>query len=347
MNKKLFWEAFRLPVLVLILIVLAVTADEVLALPLPFPAALIPLAVGGGCVLFDALSSLWHTKQITTGILVVLALIGTVFTGEFMEGAEVSFMMLLGEALEDYTMKKTQLTVNELIAAIPADAYDGDSVLLSEKGNVQRLADRFSRYFLPVILGICVLVFFITWDIHRVMAILVIACPCSLVLSSPAAVLPCVGNAARHGIILPDGGTVERCGAAKSVYLDLAVSQSPGIEKAVSEMEHLGLTVVPRGLTSNENLVMTDNGLTIGFHRTADIILTGGDVCALSYTFALTRKARTIILENIFLFACLVNLAGILLSSLGLLSIVPGAILHNASSVCVILNSLRLLRWKA
>ena len=105
-EHKIYLKAFGFPAFVLLLILLAVLIDEVFALPLPFPAALIPLAIGGGFICYDTLETVWRTRSVTTGILVVLALIGTIFTGEFMEGAEVSFMMLLGEALEDFTMEK-------------------------------------------------------------------------------------------------------------------------------------------------------------------------------------------------------------------------------------------------
>ena len=313
MDKKIYREAFSFPAFVLLLIILAVLADEVFALPLPFPASLIPLAVGGGYICYDTLRTVWHTRTVTTGILVVLALIGTVFTGEFMEGAEVSFMMLLGEALEDFTMEKTKLTADALLASSKAGSRAS-----GEGGNVQRLADRFSRYFLPLILGICVVVFILTRDISRVMSILVIACPCSLVLSSPAAVLSCVINAARRGIILPDGETVERLGAAKSVQ------------------------PLPEG-----SLYRTDNGLTLGCSADADVIFAEKcSTASLSYALAVTRRARTIILENILVFACFVNFAGITLSGLGMLPMVPGALLHNGATVCVLLNSIRLIRWK-
>lgn len=315
MNKKIYLEVFGFPAAVLLLIIFAVPADEVF--PLPFPAALIPLAIGGGYICYDTFLTVWRTKTVTTGILVVLALIGTIFTGEFMEGAEVSFMMLLGEALEDFTMEKTKQTADALLSSLPA-ASGSPGYASGDGGNVQRLADRFSKYFLPAILGICAVVFVLTRDISRVMSILVIACPCSLVLSSPAAVLSCAINAARHGIILPDGETVERLGAAKSVL--------PAAE---------------------EGMYRTDNGLLLGCSAKADIIFARKeDTAALPYALALTRRARTIILENILIFACLVNFTGITLSSLGLLPMVPGALLHNAATVCVLLNSVRLIRWK-
>lgn len=61
---------------------------------------------------------------------------------------------------------------------------------------------QFAQYFTPSILLICILIWFIEFDIMRVMTILVIACPRALVLATPTAVVASVGNAAKGGITL-------------------------------------------------------------------------------------------------------------------------------------------------
>lgn len=314
MNAKKYLNAFRLPALVFILIVFAELFDEKLNLSLPFPPALVPLAVGGGYVCYDTLTTVWHSRKITAGILVVLALIGSIWTGEYMEGAEVAFMMLLGEALEEFAVSKTQDTVNSLVKT-NTSALNSVSVDSGRTGNAGRLTDRFSGYFLPVILIIGIIVWLVTQDIRRVMTIFVIACPCSLMLSSPIAVLTCIGNAAKKGIILTDGETVERCGSIRCVTFD-----------------------------KENGFYTADNGLTLGFLGNTDVFLPDKEDATLSYTLALTKRTCRIIWENILIFACCVNLAGILLSSLGLLNPLLGAVIHNASTICVVLNSLRLLK---
>lgn len=314
MKKKIYLDVFALPVLVLALIVTAEILDNRFAGILPFPAALIPLFVAGGYVCYDTLLTLWRSRRITAGILVVLALIGCIYTGEYMEGAEVSLMMILGESLEHFAVEKTRLTVNVLVSNLSTDRHHLHNGF---GGNAKRLTDRFSGYFLPLIFSIGVLTYFLTKDIHRVMTIFVIACPCSLMLSSPIAVLTCTGNAARHGILLTDGEIVEQCGMIRSVTFD-----------------------------ETSGLYVADNGLTLGASPAADVLFTADEKASLSHVLSLTKKTRMIIWENILLFAFLVNLIGILLSGLGLLGPVPGAVLHNASSICVVLNSLRLMKDK-
>jgi heavy metal translocating P-type ATPase len=89
-----------------------------------------------------------------------------------------------------------------------------------QKGAVQKIADRFAVYFTPVILSIAVLVWFLTRDLYRVMAVLVIACPCALVLATPTAVVASVGNAARRGGLIKGGVSLETAGRVTAVAFD-------------------------------------------------------------------------------------------------------------------------------
>jgi len=80
----------------------------------------------------------------------------------------------------------------------------------SEKSPIQRVMDRFARYFIPVILGIALLTFLVTGEIIRSITILIVACPCALVLGTPTAVVAAIGNAARQGILVKGEVTSNR-----------------------------------------------------------------------------------------------------------------------------------------
>jgi len=75
----------------------------------------------------------------------------------------------------------------------------------------------------------------------------------------------------------------------------------------------------------------------------------GDDLSMLSEVFGLSRRTLGIIRQNIWGFAVAVNLAGIALASSGLLTPIGAAVVHNAASVFVVLNSARLLtyRWNS
>jgi heavy metal translocating P-type ATPase len=80
--------------------------------------------------------------------------------------------------------------------------------------------DRFSRYFIPAILLIALATFFITEDAIRSITILIVACPCALVLGTPTAVVAAIGNAARQGILIKGGAYLEQMGRLKTLFLD-------------------------------------------------------------------------------------------------------------------------------
>src|ERR1700678_2999919 len=69
-----------------------------------------------------------------------------------------------------------------------------------KRAPVERLADRYAKYFLPALLLSAVLTFYFTRDWLRTVAVLVVACPCALILATPTAMGAAMGRLARRGI---------------------------------------------------------------------------------------------------------------------------------------------------
>ncbi len=90
----------------------------------------------------------------------------------------------------------------------------------AEKSPTQRIMDRFSRYFIPAILFIALATFLITGDAIRAITILIVACPCALVLGTPTAVVAAIGNAARQGILIKGGVYLEQMGRLRTLLID-------------------------------------------------------------------------------------------------------------------------------
>ncbi len=90
----------------------------------------------------------------------------------------------------------------------------------AEKSPTQRVMDRFARYFIPAILLIALATFLITGDALRAITILIVACPCALVLGTPTAVVAAIGNAARQGILIKGGVYLEQMGRLKTLLMD-------------------------------------------------------------------------------------------------------------------------------
>ena len=79
----------------------------------------------------------------------------------------------------------------------------------ASKAPLQRLADRYAVWFTPLTIAVCVLTFAVTRDWSRVLAVLVVATPCPLILAAPVAIVGGISHAARHGVIVRHGGALE------------------------------------------------------------------------------------------------------------------------------------------
>jgi len=618
-NPMLRYRHLLFPAILAVLLIISALLEFVWTTAVPFHFAVIPLVLGGGFVFKSTIQATIALRKITAGMLVVLALIGTTYMGEFLSGGLVAFMMIFGECLEELTMERTKNAVRELVKLVPAtcrklidgeykevpikqvrrgdmvqvitgeripvdgtimkghaaineasitgesmpvdktiddtvfvgalnengvieihtDNIGGKTVLgkiiktvhmaQSNKGQAQKAADVFAKFFLPIILAISAFVWIITSDTMRVMTILVIACPCALVLATPTAVVASVGNAAKRGVLIKGGVAVENCakitvicfdktgtvtkgepsvvdfkafeGSSKPEVLKASAmaeknSQHPigkAIMKFVKEkktintaalpnadfemlfgrgvlVKHEGITyevsngkaledvtenreAAERYLASQEKLgrttmIVIRNGVALGGIAVADVIregvastmhelrkigikrimmLTGDNestakaICKeagiteykakllpneklkiieklrsegekvamigdgvndapamaladvgiamgaagtdvaieassialmsdninmLPANFSLCKAANRVIMQNIVLFAILVNVAGIVLSAMGLLSPISAAIIHNAASIFVVLNSSRMIGFK-
>jgi len=85
---------------------------------------------------------------------------------------------------------------------------------------IERTADRYAKYFTPIILVLGALTYLITGDPLRLASIFVIACPCALVLATPTAVVASIGNSARRGILIRNGEILEKLGKVDVLVMD-------------------------------------------------------------------------------------------------------------------------------
>ncbi|HTL82369.1 MAG TPA: cation-translocating P-type ATPase [Bacteroidia bacterium] len=98
-----------------------------------------------------------------------------------------------------------------------------------DKPPVQQLADRISAIFVPIVLLISILTYIVsnyflhselTDSIMRAIAVLVISCPCAMGLATPTAVMVGVGRAARNGILVKGGRTLEQLAGIQTIVFD-------------------------------------------------------------------------------------------------------------------------------
>ena len=108
---------------------------------------------------------------------------------------------------------------------------------LKDKSAIERTADRLARYFLPVVLGIAALTFLVYFGggvlranatprlalrqaIYPALSVLVVACPCALILATPAAIIAALGRLAGTGVLIKGGSALERLAGVRAMAFD-------------------------------------------------------------------------------------------------------------------------------
>lgn len=159
-----------------------------------------------------------------------------IITGESMPVHKKAKDILIGGSIITDGTVKTQVT-----------AVGNDTVLSGilnmvkqaqgEKPPVQQLADKISGIFIPVVLGIALLTFILSWIVlkdftpalMRSIAVLVIACPCAMGLATPAAIAVGLGRAAKTGILFRNATSLERFKDIKQVVFDKTGTLTTGL----------------------------------------------------------------------------------------------------------------------
>jgi Cu+-exporting ATPase len=90
----------------------------------------------------------------------------------------------------------------------------------THRAPVQRIADRFSTYYLPVVVAVAVLTYLLSDNVLATAAVLVVACSCSFAMATPVAVLASIGAAARHGLLIKGGRHLETLARADVLLID-------------------------------------------------------------------------------------------------------------------------------
>jgi heavy metal translocating P-type ATPase len=90
----------------------------------------------------------------------------------------------------------------------------------ASKSPIQRLADRYAVWFTPFTLIVCALAWLASGDPVRVLAVLVVATPCPLILATPVAIIGGINRAARRGIVFRHGTALEQLGGVRTAIFD-------------------------------------------------------------------------------------------------------------------------------
>ena len=102
------------------------------------------------------------------------------------------------------------------------------------KAKIVGIADRWATWIVVIALSAAVITWLISGQIIRAVTILVVFCPCALVLATPTAIMAAIGNATKHGFLVRQGDALERLANAKIIAFDKTGTLTYGTQKVTA-----------------------------------------------------------------------------------------------------------------
>lgn len=292
--------------------------------PFGFDLAWIAIILCGIPIILETVIGLVTAFDIKADVLVSLALVASVITGEIFAAGEVAFIMQIGALLEDLTVAKAragieklvhltprtarkitgstetiipaeQVQINDVLRVLPGETIPVDGVILSgqtsinqavmtgeslpvdkttgdevssgtvnqfgtfdmratkvgddssiqrmirlvqsadaDKAKIVGIADRWATWIVVIALTAAALTWLFTGEIIRAVTILVVFCPCALVLATPTAIMAAIGNSTRHGFLVREGDALERLASVSNITFDKTGTLTYGTPEVVS-----------------------------------------------------------------------------------------------------------------
>ena len=227
---------------------------------------LISLAPTKGRRLKDGKEEMIPTEEIRQGDLLrilpgeTIPVDGTILSGEtsvdqsIMTGESLPVDKSVGEEVFCGTINRfgsidisaTKVGENSSLQKLIRMVQDAEN----KQAPMQRIADRAASWLVPVALLIAVLAYVFSGNIVTAVTVLVVFCPCALVLATPTAIMAAIGQATKHGVIIKSGEALEKMGKVDTIAFDktgtltygrLDVSDIISFEENISETELLAL----------------------------------------------------------------------------------------------------------
>ncbi|MBI5209306.1 MAG: cation-translocating P-type ATPase [Elusimicrobia bacterium] len=142
-----------------------------------------------------------------------------------------------------FELKVTRLGADTTLGHIVKLVKDAQA----SQAPVQRIANKYAVVLVPITFSIAGIVYLLSGDLTRSITVLVVVCPCALVLATPTAVVAAIGNAAKRGMLVKSGGVIEQSGRVDAIAFDKTGTLTTG-KPVVQE-------ILPQGGMSPEELL--------------------------------------------------------------------------------------------
>ncbi len=183
-------------------------------------------------VFIRAVANIFRKRLFDESLLMSVVAIASVIIREASEGASVMILYQLGELFQGYAVAKVRQNIESLMenrspeaSAVLADVRSDKG----PKGRTEEFITHFARIYTPVVLGIAVIIAAVsplalhttvTEGIYRALVLMVIACPCAIVISVPLSYFAGIGGATHQGILFKNTCAMDDVSRAKAVVFD-------------------------------------------------------------------------------------------------------------------------------
>ncbi len=184
--------------------------------------------------------------KLDENVLMSIVALAAVVIGEAGEGATVIILFQLGELLQGAAVARVRHTIEgfmenrspEAVAALEEVRSDSRS-----RGRAEEFITHFARIYTPAVMGIALVVAILSLVVFRVtlyeavyraLVLMVIACPCAIVISVPLSYFAGIGGAARHGILFKSTNAVDAASRAGIVIFDKTGALAGGSLRVLS-----------------------------------------------------------------------------------------------------------------
>jgi len=182
-----------------------------------------------------------------TGSFNEASLTGESFPVEKNEGEQIysGTLLIQGNIVAKIKASKKESVFGKIIEMVKKAQQD--------KPEMQRLADKISNIFVPVVLGLAIIAFFLNYSylensmqqsILNSIAVLVISCPCALGLATPTAVVVGLGKAAKNGILVKGASFLQKFANVKKVVFDKTGTLTTGNTRHLKKAKKKNLTML-------------------------------------------------------------------------------------------------------